>query len=206
MKKFWSILTVAFTALLIVAGFANLNRSTVKAASNKKVLVVYFSRTKGVYGGPLKNGNTDRVANFIKQRTNADTYEIVPAKSYPSNYDQTTKVAQREQRRNARPAIKGQLPNVKKYDTIFIGAPIWWGEYPMVVRTFLDKENGLNGKTLIPFTTSEGSGLGNASSQLKKQFPNAKVRKGFNVRGTTVKNNPNKVKTQVNNWLKGLGY
>lgn len=76
----------------------------------------------------------------------------------------------------------------------------------MVVRTFLDKENGLNGKTLIPFTTSEGSGLGNASSQLKKQFPNAKVRKGFNVRGTTVKNNPNKVKTQVNNWLKGLGY
>lgn len=206
MKKFWSILTVAFTALLIVAGFANLNRSTVKAASNKKVLVVYFSRTKGVYGGPLKNGNTDRVANFIKQRTNADTYEIVPAKSYPSNYDQTTKVAQREQRRNARPAIKGQLLNVKKYDTIFIGAPIWWGEYPMVVRTFLDKENGLNGKTLIPFTTSEGSGLGNASSQLKKQFPNAKVRKGFNVRGTTVKNNPNKVKTQVNNWLKGLGY
>lgn len=206
MKKFWSILTVAFTALLIVAGFANLNRSTVKAASNKKVLVVYFSRTKGVYGGPLKNGNTDRVANFIKQRTNADTYEIVPAKSYPSNYDQTTKVAQREQRRNARPAIKGQLPNVKKYDTIFIGAPIWWGEYPMVVRTFLDKENGLNGKTLIPFTTSEGSGLGNTSSQLKKQFPNAKVRKGFNVRGTTVKNNPNKVKTQVNNWLKGLGY
>ena len=206
MKKFWSILTVAFTALLIVAGFANLNRSTVKAASNKKVLVVYFSRTKGVYGGPLKTGNTDRVANFIKQRTNADTYEIVPAKSYPSNYDQTTKVAQREQRRNARPAIKGQLPNVKKYDTIFIGAPIWWGEYPMVVRTFLDKENGLNGKTLIPVTTSEGSGLGNTSSQLKKQFPNAKVRKGFNVRGTTVKNNPNKVKTQVNNWLKGLGY
>ena len=206
MKKFWSILTVAFTALLIVAGFANLNRSTVKAASNKKVLVVYFSRTKGVYGGPLKNGNTDRVANFIKQRTNADTYEIVPAKSYPSNYDQTTKVAQREQRRNARPAIKGQLPNVKKYDTIFIGALIWWGEYPMVVRTFLDKENGLNGKTLIPFTTTEGSGLGNTSSQLKKQFPNAKVRKGFNVRGTTVKNNPNKVKTQVNNWLKGLGY
>lgn len=76
----------------------------------------------------------------------------------------------------------------------------------MVVRTFLDKENGLNGKTLIPFTTSEGSGLGNTSSKLKKQFPNAKVRKGFNVRGTTVKNNPNKVKTQVNNWLKGLGY
>jgi flavodoxin len=206
MKKFWSILITVAAALAVVVGFANVNRTTAKAASNKKVLVVYFSRTKGVYGGPLKTGNTARVANFIKQRTNADTYEIVPEKPYPSSYDKTTKVAQREQRRNARPAIKGQLPNVKKYDTVFIGAPIWWGEYPMVVRTFLDKESGLNGKTLIPFTTSEGSGLGNTSSQLKKQFSNAKVRKGFTVRGNTVKSNPAKVKKQVNSWLKGLGY
>lgn len=206
MKKFWTVLVATVAVLAVLVGFSNVNRPTAKAASNKKVLVVYFSRTRGVYGGPLKTGNTARVANFIKQRTNADTYEIVPARPYPSSYDKTTKVAQREQRRNARPAIKGKLPDVKKYDTVFIGAPIWWGEYPMVVRTFLDKESDLNGKTLIPFTTSEGSGLGNTSSQLKKQFSNAKVRKGFTVRGNTVKNNPNKVKKQVNAWLKGLGY
>lgn len=76
----------------------------------------------------------------------------------------------------------------------------------MVVRTFLDKESGLNGKTLIPFTTSEGSGLGNTSSVLKKQFPKSKVRKGFTARGNSVKNNPSQVQKRVNSWLDGLGY
>lgn len=170
------------------------------------MLVVYFSRTKGVSGGTLKRGNTARVADFIKDKTGADTYEIVPKKSYPSSYQKTTEVAQREKRRNARPVIKGKLPDVSKYDTVFIGSPIWWGEYPMVVRTFLDKESGLNGKTLIPFTTAEGSGLGNTSSVLKKQFPKSKVRKGFTARGDQVKRNPKSVQKRVNSWLSGLGY
>lgn len=207
MKKFWSILTVIVTVFAAVASFAVSPNNSVKAASNnKKVLVVYFSRTQGVYGGGLTRGNTARVADFIQQKTNADTYEIVPKKAYPKSYDRTTKVAQREQNENARPAIKGKLPNVSKYDTVFIGGPIWWGEYPMVVRTFLDKESGLNGKTLIPFTTNEGSGLGNTSQVLKKQFPKSTVRKGFSARGNSVKNNPKAVQTRVNNWLGKLGY
>lgn len=205
MKKFWSILAVAATVL--VAGLSlNANNQAQAAKSNKKVLVVYFSRTKGVSGGTLKRGNTARVADFIKDKTGADTYEIVPKKSYPNSYQKTTEVAQHEQRRNARPAIKGKLPDVSKYDTVFIGSPIWWGEYPMVVRTFLDKESGLNGKTLIPFTTAEGSGLGNTSSVLKKQFPKSKVRKGFTARGDQVKRNPKSVQKRVNSWLNGLGY
>lgn len=205
MKKLWPILAVAATVL--VAGLAfNANNQAQAAKSNKKVLVVYFSRTKGVSGGTLKRGNTARVADFIKDKTGADTYGIVPKKSYPNSYQKTIEVAQREQRRNARPAIKGKLPNVNKYDTVFIGSPIWWGEYPMVVRTFLDKESGLNGKTLIPFTTAEGSGLGNTSSVLKKQFPKSKVRKGFTARGDQVKRNPKSVQQRVNRWLDGLGY
>jgi flavodoxin len=206
MKKFWSIFAAAVMVVAALVGFAINPGSNAKAANNKKVLVVYFSRTQGVYGGSLKRGNTARVADFIKQKTNADTYEIVPKKAYPKSYNQTTKVAQREQNENARPAIKGKLPDVSKYDTVFIGAPIWWGEYPMVVRTFLDKESGLNGKTLILFTTNEGSGLGNTRQVLKKQFPKSKVRKGFSARGNTVKNNPNSVQRDVNSWLNGLGY
>lgn len=206
MKKLWKIIALTATVVAAAIGLSTVSNQTAQAKSNHKVLVVYFSRTKGVYGGSLSKGNTARVADFIKQKTGADTYEIVPKKSYPNSYNATTKVARREQRKNARPAIKGKLPNVKKYDTVFIGAPIWWGEYPMVVRTFLDQEKGLNGKTLIPFTTSEGSGLGNTSSVLKKQFPKAKVRKGFTARGNTVKSNPNKVKSQVNSWLNKLGY
>lgn len=206
MRKFWSIFAVIATVLVAALGLNSLAQPRAHAANNKKVLVVYFSRTKGVYGGSLKVGNTARVAKFIQQRTGGDTYEIVPKKNYPSGYNATTKVARLEQRENARPAIKGQLPNVNKYNTVFIGAPIWWGEYPMVVLTFLDKEPGLKNKTLIPFTTSEGSGLGNTTSQLKKQFPNAKVRKGFTANGSTVKSSPNSVKKRVNSWLKSLGY
>jgi flavodoxin len=177
----------------------------VKRGKNGKVLVVYFSRTQGVYGGGLKVGNTARVAQFIKDRTGGDSYEIVPAKPYPNSYDETTRVAQREQDRNARPAIKNALPSVKKYDTVFIGAPIWWGEYPMIVRTFIDNEK-LNGKTVIPFTTSEGSGLGNTAETLRKAYPKAKVRGGFSAEGNDVKNNPKAVQKRVNAWLKRLGY
>lgn len=176
-----------------------------KKGKNSKVLVVYFSRTQGVYGGDLKVGNTARVAQFIQKYTKGDSYEIIPKKAYPANYEKTTKIAQKEQDDNARPAIKNALPNVKKYSTIFIGSPIWWGEYPMIVRTFLDNED-LNGKTVIPFTTAEGSGLGNTTETLKKTYPKAKVRKGFTEEGDTVKNNPKSVQKEVNKWLKGLGY
>lgn len=176
-----------------------------KKGKNSKVLVVYFSRTQGVYGGDLKVGNTARVAQFIQKYTKGDSYEIIPKKAYPVDYEKTTRVAQKEQDDNARPAIKNALPNVKKYSTVFVGSPIWWGEYPMIVRTFLDNED-LNGKTVIPFTTAEGSGLGNTAETLKKTYPKAKVRKGFTEEGDTVKNNPKSVQKEVNRWLKGLGY
>lgn len=206
MKRLWSLILTIVVAVVAMAGSATMTQTVGHAANNKRVLVVYFSETKGVYGGNLKKGNTQQVANFIQQRTGADTYRIIPKKAYPTNYNQVTKVAQKEQNEHARPAIKGQLPNVKKYRTIFIGAPIWWGEYPMIVRTFLDHEPALNGKNLVPFTTNEGSGLGNTSSVLKKQFPKATVKKGFSARGHVVKNNPQQVQKRVNSWLKGLGY
>ena len=145
----------------------------VQRGKNGQVLVVYFSRTQGVYGGDLKLGNTARVA-------------------------------QREQDSNARPAIKKAWPDVKKYDTIFIGSPIWWGEYPMIVRTFIDNEK-LNGKTVIPFTTSECSGLGNTAEILRKAYPKEKVITGFSAGGNDVKNNPQAVQKPVNSWLTRLG-
>ena len=209
MKKTWTLITVILTVFVAFIVGSNVNDKSVKAASNnknKKVLVVYFSRTRGVYGGDLKKGNTARVAEYIQKKTDGDIYEIVPRKSYPNNYERTTEVAQEEQENNARPAIKGKLPNVRKYDTIFIGAPVWWGEYPMVVRTFLDNAKDLNGKTLIPFTTHEGSGLGNTTETLRRQFKKSTVRRGFSVNGNTVKENPRRVQRQVNDWLDDLGY
>lgn len=170
---------------------------------DKKVLVVFFSRTKGLYGSETPAiGNTHQVANFIQEATGGDEYEIVPVKEYPDEYRATTEVAKEEQANNERPAIKNPLPDVSQYDIVFVGAPVWWGEYPMVVRTFLDEAN-LNGKTIIPFTTHEGSGLGNTKAQLEAQYPNATVLDGLAIRGRQA--GTEGTKTMVSNWLKQIG-
>ena len=97
--------------------------------SGTKVLVVYFSRTGEQYNvGTIDKGNTAIVAEMIAEKTGADLYEILPETDYPYTYSALTDVAKKEQNNNARPKIKGELPDVSKYDTIFIGAPVWWGE------------------------------------------------------------------------------
>lgn len=171
------------------------------ASRSGKVLIVYFSRTQGVYGASngLQVGNTARIAHFIRDCTGGDEYEIVPAKDYPSDYTKTTQVAQQEQQSNARPAIKNPLPDVSGYSTVFVGAPVWWGEYPMIVRTFMDKVD-LNGKTVIPFDTNEGSGMANFREQLQKQYPKATVPEGLAVEG----NEAASARGQVDSWLRGL--
>ncbi|MGT2637833.1 flavodoxin [Streptococcus ratti] len=173
-------------------------------SGDNDVLVVYFSRTKGVSDGPLKTGHTKVIADHIAKATKADEYEIVPQKPYPDDYEETADQAREEQEEDARPAIANDLPDISGYETIFIGSPVWWSEYPMIVRTFLDAEaEELADKTLIPFTTHLGSGLGNTQEQLESQFPNAKVLDGFSIRGEeeTVKN----AKNEVNDWLKEIG-
>lgn len=196
------------TFLFLILAFTVLVGQTpsVKAASHhNRTLVVYFSYRRNSDGKPLKVGNTARVAHDIQQATNADIYEIKPAKPYTGSYNHVVNLAQREQNRHARPAIAGKLPNVSHYQTVFVGGPIWWNEYPMVVYTFMDHVN-LNGKILVPFTTSEGSGLGNTRSALRKKYPHAKVRSGFTAVGNTVKNHPGQVKSRVDGWVHRQGY
>ena len=166
-----------------------------------KTLVVVFSSKTAIYNQsqPAKIGNTMRIADMIVADTGADKYEIVPAKDYGA-YQPTTERARQEQNSDARPAIKNPLPDVSQYSTVFVGAPVWCGEYPMVVRTFLDKED-LNGKTVIPFATSEGSGLGNFKEQLQKQYPKATVHDGFCAEGSQAA----QAKPDVDRWLRGLG-
>ena len=183
---------------------SNASKPTDTNLKGKKVLVVFFSRNKGLYGSDTPTiGNTHRVANLIQEATGADIYKIVPEKDYPDEYRATTEVAKEEQANNARPKIKNPLPDVSQYDVVFVGGPIWWGEYPMVVRTFLDSVD-LNGKTVIPFTTHEGSGMGNTKEQLIKQYPNARVLDGIAIRGREAHND--QTKTAVDNWLKSLGF
>ena len=173
-------------------------------------LVVYFSRTGEQYTvGVIDKGNTAIVAEMISEQTGADLWEVLPAEDiYPTDsYNDLTDVAKKEQNDNARPAYAGEAPNLSQYSTIFIGAPVWWGDWPMIMYTFFENNSeGLAGKTLIPFSTHEGSGLSGFDTKLSTACPDSTVGEGLAIRGNDCQNNRDSVRSSVNEWLTGLGY
>lgn len=124
------------------------------------VLVAYFSAT----------GNTENIARHIQTVLNADLYEIVPEESYTEddlNYGDDGCRANREQNDpDARPAIAGTLEHPENYDVVFLGYPIWWGEAPKIMHTFLESYN-FEGVTIVPFCTSGSSGIGSSAENLQ---------------------------------------
>jgi len=177
--------------------------------SKSNILVVYFSRTGEQYNvGVIDKGNTEIVAEAIAERTGADLFEVIPEEDhYPMTYDELAEVAKNEQNSNARPQYKGNISDLSKYDTIFIGAPVWWGDWPMIMYTFFENNSdALSGKTLIPFSTHEGSGLSGFDKELSSAFPDSEVLEGLAVRGSDCQNKPDDVRARVNEWVSELGY
>ena len=169
---------------------------------NAKVLIVFFSHAGENYAvGNIKVGNTKLVADEIQKVTGGDEFEIVAERNYDMPYASLTKLAKEEQERNEKPAFKGEVKDIDQYSTVFIGGPVWWGTYPQVMFSFFDKYD-LNGKTIIPFTTHEGSGLGNVVEDLKKLYPNATFKEAFSIYGHETRNDLSK----VDKWIKSLGY
>lgn len=161
--------------------------------SKGKILIVFFSHAGENYGvGNVKVGNTKLVADQIQKLTGGDEFEIVAEKSYDMTYDALTKLAKKEAENNEKPAFKGEVNDMDQYETIFIGGPVWWGTYPQVMFTFFDKYD-LNGKTIIPFATHEGSGLGNVVNGLKKPYPNTTFKEAMSIYGHETRNNLSKV-------------
>ena len=172
--------------------------------ASAKSLVVYFSHTGEQYAvGNITEGNTAVIAKLIAAKTGADTFEIVPEKPYPKVYKTCTDVAKDEQRKGARPAYKGDI-DTASYDTVYIGYPIWWGDLPMVVYTFLEAHD-LNGKTLVPFCTHEGSGVSGTDAKIRAKYKTATVQTALAVRGSVAQNKRKDAEKSVDDWLKKLG-
>ncbi len=180
-------------------------QETANAASD--TLVLYFSRTGEQYVvGVIDKGNTAIVAEMIAEQTGADMFEVLPADDhYPMTYEALTDVAKQEQNENARPEYSGTLPDLSKYSTIFIGSPVWWGDWPMIMYTVFEN-NDFSGKTLIPFSTHEGSGLSGFDKKLAGACPDSTIGKGLAIEGNDAQNNQEKAREYVSGWLAELGF
>ena len=186
---------------------AAVNAAGTETENSSDTLVIYFSRTGEQYiVGVIDKGNTAIVAEMIAEQTGADLFEVLPEDDhYPMTYDALTDVAKQEQNDNARPAYSGELPDLGGYSTIYIGAPVWWGDWPMIMYTVFEN-NDFSGKKLIPFSTHEGSGLSGFDKKLQSACPDAEVQEGLAVRGNDAQNSQDKVRESVNSWLKELGF
>ena len=143
-----------------------------------KTLITYF----GTYG------TTEKFAKNIAELTGGDLFELEPVIPYdcnPAHYNELIGYAKKEREEDIRPEIKN-LPDVSKYDYIFIGYPMWWYTYPGIIRTFIENVD-LSGKIVIPFNTHEGSGDGGTYKELQETLPNSKVLIGLPIRGTDLK-------------------
>ncbi len=178
----------------------SLNEQTSNTGNMKKSIVIFFSHAGDNYSvGIIDTGNTKIVADYISEITGADQFEIVTHKYDGMAYMPLIELAKKEAAAGELPPYEGTAPNLSGYDTVFIGGPVWWGTYPQVMFT-LFKDINLDGKTVIPFTTHEGSGLANCVGDVKKAFPKANVQKGFSIYGHEVRTG----KAKLEKWLKSL--
>lgn len=154
-------------------------------------IIVYFSRRYENYvSGTIRNlavGNTEIAAGILKELTGAESFKLEPIQEYSRNYNECISQAQADQRRDARPELKAYPESLSEYKTIYLGYPNYWGTMPMCVFTFLEHFD-FSGKTVLPFCTHEGSGMGNSEADIRRLCPGAIVKKGLALHGGGVKN------------------
>ncbi len=157
------------------------------STNSGKTLVVYFSAT----------GTTKGVAEKIAATTNADTYEILAAQTYTEadlNWnDKNSRTTKEQNDKSVRPEIGSDKVNLDGYSTIFIGYPIWWGEEPRIMDTFVESYD-FSGKTMIPFCTSGGSGIGSSGTNLADNAKSGNWLEGERLSSSS----------DIEGWVKGL--
>lgn len=157
-----------------------------KSEPSIKSIVVYFSHS----------GNTEKIAEAIAEKTNSDVFEIETVEEYPSDYNTVVDLAKKEQNKQARPELSGQITSLADYDLIYLGYPNWWGDMPMAVYSFLDQYD-LSNKSIAPFCTHGGSGLSATDKKIQNEEKQATVLEGLALR-VSGRNNSSKT---IEKWL-----
>ena len=158
-----------------------------------RILIAFFSKTN----------NTKTIAEYIHSFVGGDMFHVTTKMPYPEDFNETLQVARNEQNNNERPELAAAISpeDMKQYDVIFLGHPIWFGTIPMAIATFLEQYD-LSGKTVVPFCTHGRGGPGRSPTDIANLCPNATILQGFAVEGSSV----NQAQDDVADWLRKLGY
>jgi len=182
----WAGLPLATTASMPDAAEARIARP------RKPILIAYFSRS----------GNTRVVAGLLQRALGADLFEILPASPYPDDYLATVEQAKQERDQGIEPALKAKVPNIARYATIFLGMPIWGETTPPIIRSFLSAHD-LAGKSLIPFITHGGYGLGSSERVIARHAPGAQLGRAFSMQADQERQTMNRVNAWLGQWPAG---
>ncbi|MBS1949265.1 MAG: flavodoxin [Bacteroidetes bacterium] len=176
----------------------------IDSLKNGKILIVYLSRTQ----------NTKALAEMIHQQVGGDLVPIELITPYPENYQVLVAQAQREQETGFLPPLKTRIDSIDKYEVVFVGFPTWGMQLPTPVKSFLTQYN-LSGKTVVPFNTNAGYGLGSSIESIRSLCPNSKILQAYSTRGGIERDGifyvmegerRTQVQRELEQWLKNLNF
>jgi flavodoxin len=174
------------TAAGVALGATQTAAAEEQVSGESRTLVAYYSRT----------GNTAVIARQIRRARDAAMFEIKTAAAYPEDYKETVEQARQETRSDYLPPLAHVVADIRQYDTIYLGLPIWGMTAPPVIRSFL-MAHDLSGKTVVPFITHGGYGLGNSMDVLRAHMRTADLRPAFSMEADQER----RTLEQVSGWL-----
>ena len=193
--------------LLLISSCSSPQTSVINAGIDvdlnpEKILIVYLSRTN----------NTKAIAEIIQNNTAGTLVALELGKPYPENYQATVQQVVRENETGYLPPLKTKIDSIQNYDVVFVGFPTWGMKLPPPMKSFL-KQYDLRGKTIVPFNTNDGYGIGSSFDTVMELCPNSKILEGFSIKGGTESDGrarlskaefAEEAKTKVKKWLQEI--
>ena len=195
------------TSFLLILGCSssqmkNVNTKMDSTLRSDKVLIVYLSRTN----------NTKTIAEIIHKNAGGTLVALELEKPYPENYRATVEQVVKENETGYLPPLKTKIDSIQNYDVVFVGFPTWGMKLPPPMKSFL-KQYDLSGKTIVPFNTNDGYGIGSSFDTVKELCPKSKILDGFSIKGGTESDgqarltkveNAKDAETKVKKWLQEI--
>jgi len=178
------------------------NASMDSTLKSEKILIVYLSRTN----------NTKAIAEIIHKNAGGKLAALELEKPYPENYQATVQQVVKENETGYLPPLKTKIDSIQNYDVVFVGFPTWGMKLPPPMKSFL-KQYELSGKTIVPFNTNDGYGIGSSFDTVKELCPKSKILEGFSIKGGTESDgrarlskveNAKDAETKVKKWLQEI--